>query len=578
MTEDFYDLLGVDPDAPQDAIRRAYRRQVREYHPDLNDDPRAPAQFTALQEAYETLGNPKERDAYERLGHDEYVRKRISGLPSPDRWDIPDRNGAPTGEQPSDDAGEETSGDGTGTGSDGAGSTGADEEAGAAGGTVDPAGGRRNRSSSGLGPSDGGSDSSARSGSGTGPQSSGSRHGSQSSGSPGGSRSSGRDSGSANSRSGSSGSGANVGRTAGSSGSEEGSGSSRDPGTGWSTSWSDTSDSSDLWGPHPEEEEGDGRTTAAGSDRSMGSEGSGTGSEGSGTGSVGSTGSNRSPPNGPGRSTTGTGGGPESSGSGRAGGRRSGSGGSSTTSDDSGSNTGTGQSASASGAATRRADSGSDAWGTNSSGTARSGGTAAAGTGAPTGGGTHRDALARLREDYVDSLRERLGEVGLGWPLILLTDALYLFGLLSYLTDNADGVDRFVDRLLADGLGPALANSHGIEPLTTWVSMEISTGNALAGVLLVAGAAALPPVYVTIVRETRANRTPWRPSYLYAVGALGPVAGMVLNPLVGAGGLSLDAIAYVVLPVGAVVGLPVSAFVLPRMKRFVRRIRWRLSS
>ena len=96
--------------------------------------------------------------------------------------------------------------------------------------------------------------------------------------------------------------------------------------------------------------------------------------------------------------------------------------------------------------------------------------------------------------------------------------------------------------------------------------------------LLVAGAAALPPVYVTIIRETRANRTPWRPSYLYAVGALGPVAGMVLNPLVGGSGLSLDAIAYVVLPVGAVVGLPVSAFVLPRIKRFVRRIRWRLSS
>ncbi|WP_226479550.1 J domain-containing protein [Natrinema amylolyticum] len=86
MTEDFYDLLEIPPDAPQDEIKDAYREQVRVYHPDLNDDDRAQAQFTAVQTAYDILGDPVERQAYDRLGHEDYVAKRTSGLPSPDVW------------------------------------------------------------------------------------------------------------------------------------------------------------------------------------------------------------------------------------------------------------------------------------------------------------------------------------------------------------------------------------------------------------------------------------------------------------------------------------------------------------
>ncbi len=86
MTEDFYDLMGVDEDASQDEIKSAFREKVREYHPDLNDDPRAQAQFTTLKEAYDTLGNPSERNAYDRMGHEDYVAKRIQGLPSQDVW------------------------------------------------------------------------------------------------------------------------------------------------------------------------------------------------------------------------------------------------------------------------------------------------------------------------------------------------------------------------------------------------------------------------------------------------------------------------------------------------------------
>ncbi|MFA9417461.1 DnaJ domain-containing protein [Natrinema sp. HArc-T2] len=86
MTEDFYDLLEIPPDASQDEIKDAYREQVRVYHPDLNDDDRAQAQFTAVKTAYDILGDPVERQAYDRLGHKDYVAKRTSGLPSPDVW------------------------------------------------------------------------------------------------------------------------------------------------------------------------------------------------------------------------------------------------------------------------------------------------------------------------------------------------------------------------------------------------------------------------------------------------------------------------------------------------------------
>lgn len=86
MPDDFYDLLGLPRDATQDDVKRAFREKVRVYHPDLNDDPRAQAQFTALKKAYDTLGDPKERQDYDRMGHEEYVAKRIKGLPSQDEW------------------------------------------------------------------------------------------------------------------------------------------------------------------------------------------------------------------------------------------------------------------------------------------------------------------------------------------------------------------------------------------------------------------------------------------------------------------------------------------------------------
>jgi curved DNA-binding protein len=66
--KDYYEALGVARDADQDAIRRAYRKLARKYHPDLNSDSDAEDRFKELGEAYEVLSDPEKRERYDRLG------------------------------------------------------------------------------------------------------------------------------------------------------------------------------------------------------------------------------------------------------------------------------------------------------------------------------------------------------------------------------------------------------------------------------------------------------------------------------------------------------------------------------
>lgn len=80
--DDFYDLLGVEPDADDAELKQAYRRLAREYHPDVNDDPRAHAQFKTVREAYEVLTDDEERRAYDEMGHSRYVAKEMDGYPT----------------------------------------------------------------------------------------------------------------------------------------------------------------------------------------------------------------------------------------------------------------------------------------------------------------------------------------------------------------------------------------------------------------------------------------------------------------------------------------------------------------
>jgi DnaJ-class molecular chaperone len=86
---DFYGVLGVARTASQEDIRRAYRRLVRELHPDAAEGDLAPAdgeQLRAVIEAYSVLGHPERRAAYDRaLREAEAVLPLWTELPSP-RW------------------------------------------------------------------------------------------------------------------------------------------------------------------------------------------------------------------------------------------------------------------------------------------------------------------------------------------------------------------------------------------------------------------------------------------------------------------------------------------------------------
>lgn len=66
--KDYYEILGVSKDASAQAIKSAYRKLARKYHPDVNKAPDAQAKFKDINEAYEVLGDENKRKRYDQLG------------------------------------------------------------------------------------------------------------------------------------------------------------------------------------------------------------------------------------------------------------------------------------------------------------------------------------------------------------------------------------------------------------------------------------------------------------------------------------------------------------------------------
>lgn len=460
MTVDFYDLLGIDRDASQEEVRRAFRDQVREYHPDRNDDPRAPAQFTAIKKAYETLGDSKEREDYDRMGHNTYCAKRINGLPSAEEWQLPDRDETggstptPGGDAPSDS----------------------------------PGGSKRGKTTA----------SKERRATGTGDE------GTTADGSRGADRSPGSDDGASNS----------------------------DEDAESSATWSEDAESNATWSEDGSSDAAE-SSTAGGRERPSAPRGRSTArtsATGAGTARSGPTAAQAR--------------------------RRSGS----TTGSPTGSN---GQ---------------TNATGSKASAAAAGGGGGSNGT--PAGSGEsvlgNADPLGTVRAAV-----DRVRRTSIGWSFILVSDVMYLVGLAMYFRQNYSELELLAAELAAaatgtGSIGGVLGSSPEIVSLSRYIQSSVWSGSAAGGILLILGVASLPSVYFFIIRETRKIETPWRPSYLYVLGALGPAIGLVVNGVATPPGLYLEVLCYVLLPALGILGLPFSAFVLPRIRRAIRKTRHRL--
>ena len=77
--KDYYQILGVERTADAEAIKRAYRKLARKFHPDVNKEAGAEARFKDIGEAYEVLKDPEKRAAYDRFGAEWQHAQRMGG-------------------------------------------------------------------------------------------------------------------------------------------------------------------------------------------------------------------------------------------------------------------------------------------------------------------------------------------------------------------------------------------------------------------------------------------------------------------------------------------------------------------
>ena len=73
---DYYSVLGISPDADDKAVKVAYKKLARKYHPDVSKEPQAEDKFKEIAEAYEVIHNKEERKKYDELRRHQQNRAR----------------------------------------------------------------------------------------------------------------------------------------------------------------------------------------------------------------------------------------------------------------------------------------------------------------------------------------------------------------------------------------------------------------------------------------------------------------------------------------------------------------------